>query len=88
MESGGGLRVTTLGSEPDWPVSKWEYNHYSCSEAADEVRGHELGYVFEAGRMLDAAEALGWTLHLQGKTWLESTNWKEFMEDLGFPRDS
>ena len=84
VESGGGLRVTTLDREPDWPVVEWEWNHRACAAARDEGRE----YSFDASRMSNSAEALGWTLHLQGKNWMAATNWKEFVEDHGFSSDS
>jgi len=84
VESGGGLRVINLGREPLWPVIDWEWNHLTCSDSADKGRG----YSFDASRMSNSAEALGWTLHLQKKVWMASTNWKEFVELLGFSSDS
>lgn len=84
VESGGGLRVTTLGRVPLPVVIDWEWNHQTCSDAADKGRG----YSFDASRMSNSAEALGWTLHLYKKTWLPATNWREFVEDLGFSSDS
>jgi hypothetical protein len=83
IASGPALRVTTLSDVPDWPVVEWEWNHRTCAEASD--KGRE--YSFDASRMSNSAEALGWTLHLQGKNWMAATNWKEFVEGLGFSSD-
>ena len=83
IASGPALRVTTLSDVPDWPVVEWEWNHSACAEASD--KGRE--YSFDASRMSNSAEALGWTLHLEQKNWMAATNWKEFVEDLGFSSD-
>jgi len=77
------LGIPTFDREPDWPVVEWEWNHRACADAADEGRG----YSFDASRMSNSAEALGWTLHLEQKNWMAATNWKEFVEDLGFSSD-
>ena len=85
VESGAALRVTIIADVPRWPTVEWEWNHLACSDTTDTNRG----YSFDASRMSDSAEALGWTLHLQGKkVWMASTNWKEFVKDLGFSSDS
>jgi len=84
-EAGGGLRLTTIADVPRWPTVEWEWNHLACSDTTDTNRG----YSFDASRMSNSAEALGWTLHLYNtKTWMAATNWKKFVENLGFSSDS
>jgi hypothetical protein len=42
-------------------------------------------YCIDYDRIQTVEQALDWTLHLSGKTWFPSTNWREVMYGL-FPK--
>jgi hypothetical protein len=68
-----GLTVVTgkgMGELPD--DAPWYWEHDACSGEGD-------GYWIEVSRIRTSAKALGWTLHLMGKTWFQHTAWQAAM---------
>ena len=61
----------------------WEWNHRNCQR--ENVTDT---YWIAAARINTPEKALGWTLHLNKKTWMDKTNWGDFVRTLGFVNDN
>lgn len=79
-EAGGIAYFSSAADIPGEPRLEWQWTHRDC--------GPERGYWFDADRMTNSAEALGWTLHLADKTWWKHTAWSAFIRKLGFVKDA
>lgn len=64
-------------AEPPHPVS-WQVMHFDCISDAE----WEWGYPIEGARINTLGKALAWTLHLEGKTWYEATDWEGLIRRL------
>lgn len=53
---------------------KWQALHGAC-----DPRSEFGDYSIEVERVRTARHALGWTLHLHGKTWTGATDWNSFI---------
>jgi hypothetical protein len=69
-----GFRVD-LGAWMDWKPAHWQVHHKACDPDMDAP-----DYVIDVDRARTHAKLLGWTAHLMGKTWLDSTDWQELIE--------
>ncbi len=70
--------VRPLASVPVVKTVSWRTFHFDC--ITDEE--WEWGYPIEGTRINTLGKALAWTLHLQGKTWYEATDWENLVRKL------
>ena len=75
--------TVNLNEVPYQEPLPWEWNHRNCHR--ENVTDT---YWIAANRINTPEKALGWTLHLNKKTWMDKTNWGDFVRTLGFVNDN
>lgn len=53
--------------------ARWRVEHDRCATTGG-------AYAIDAGRLATVLDALEWTVHLMGKTWIGHTDWSKFID--------
>lgn len=70
--------VVTKAWIPSGPheTAHWRVNHQECRQDQDES-----GYGFGVNQIRTMGQALAWTIHLMGKSWVGDSDWEAFIYD-------
>jgi hypothetical protein len=74
------LSGTELSELPD--PAHWRVLHRRCDPEPEDN-----GYWFDIERARTVRQLLGWTAHLMGKSWLEYTDWQNFIAKVAYGWD-
>jgi hypothetical protein len=75
-----GNNLSSFLALPD--SAQWQVHHEACDDTDDD------GYWFDVGRADTHEKLLSWTAHLMGKTWIEYTDWPEFLYTRAISREA